>query len=143
MVATAVFLFFISKVKWNDNPNFEALDRKNIKVDKATHKKKVWKIPHLGVGGPDRVILHTFKPARKKSCKFSTLFAIGGGVRPSVEFSFLKDFLKQNHYYHNLLVFVIGTILAKSQTKMAKLQSWSIKIFIGIWILAVFIISKG
>ena len=84
MVATAVFLFFISKVKWSDDPNFEALD-----------------------------------------CKYLKLWAMCP------------------HYHHNLLVFVIGTILAISQRKMARLQSWSIKIFIGIWILAVFIISKG
>ena len=28
MVSTTVFLFFISKAHWNDDPNFEALDCK-------------------------------------------------------------------------------------------------------------------
>ena len=37
MVATAVFLFFISKVKWSDDPNFEALDCKyRVIVSTAT-----------------------------------------------------------------------------------------------------------
>ena len=30
MVSTTVFLFFISKAHWNDDPNFEALDCKFI-----------------------------------------------------------------------------------------------------------------
>ena len=34
-------------------------------------------------------------------------------------------------------------MLTKSQKKMSKLRSQSIKLFIGVWILAIFIIAKG
>ena len=42
-------------------------------------KKKVWKIPHLGGGGPDRVIFHTFvRRGSDPNCvEFSTLFFDG------------------------------------------------------------------